>query len=117
MPTRLVNEAPHLRRSARGSADVRIGGESRAYRDSALYGCHDRAVQLRGRMAPAKRGGTNMLSRAMAALQQRLKRRKLGRRQTSLLARGPAPDPRLPQQSLDPNAGFIGEQMGQGGEG
>jgi len=58
-----------------------------------------------------------MLNRAMAALQQRLKRRKLGRRQTSLLARGPAPDPRLPQQSLDPNAGFIGEQMGQGGEG
>ena len=58
-----------------------------------------------------------MLTKAMAALQQRLKRPERGRRQTSLLARGPAPDPRLPQQSLDPNARFIGEQMGQGGEG
>ena len=58
-----------------------------------------------------------MLNRAMAGLQRRLKRRRRGRRQPTLLARGPAPDPRLHQQSVDPNARFIGEQMGQGGEG
>ena len=41
-------------------------------------------------------------------------RRRRARRQPTLLGGGPAPDPRLPQQSLDPNARFIGEQMGSG---
>jgi hypothetical protein len=57
-----------------------------------------------------------MLNRAMSALQWRLKPGKRARRQPTLLGGGPAPDPRLPQQSLDPNARFIGEQMGNGGE-
>ena len=49
-----------------------------------------------------------------AEFRRRLERRPRARRQTTLLGGGPAPDPRLPQRSLDPNARFIGEQMGQG---
>ena len=58
-----------------------------------------------------------MFTRAIAALRRRRKQRRRGRGQSMLLSRGPAPDPRIPQQTLDPNARFIGEQMGSGGEG
>ena len=54
-----------------------------------------------------------MITRAMAALRERRTRRTRARR-SMLLSGGPAPDPRIPQQSLDPNARFIGEQMGSG---
>lgn len=36
-------------------------------------------------------------------------------RQPRLLAQGPAPDPRLSSTRVDPNARFLGDQMGQGG--
>lgn len=58
-----------------------------------------------------------MLCRAMGSLQRRLKPRKRGPRQPTLLARGSAPDPRLHQHSIDPNARFIGEHMRDGGPG
>lgn len=54
-----------------------------------------------------------MFTDAITALRERRKRRRRARR-SMLLSGGPAPDPRIPQQSLDPNARFIGEQMGSG---
>lgn len=55
-----------------------------------------------------------MFDRTVAALRRLKRRRNRGRRQPALLGGGPAPDPRIPRQSLDPNARFVGEQMGSG---
>ena len=49
----------------------------------------------------------------------RLRRDKRRRRprQSLLLSGPPSRDPRLPDTSVDPNANFLGDQMGNGGLG
>lgn len=49
----------------------------------------------------------------LAALRRRKRKRRS--RQPRLLGGPPTPDARLPHTSADPNARFIGDQMGQGG--
>lgn len=51
----------------------------------------------------------------LKALSRRKRRRRS--RQPRLLGGPLSPDPRLPTSSVDPNARFIGDQMGQGGGG
>jgi hypothetical protein len=48
----------------------------------------------------------------LAALRRRKPKRRS--RQPRLLGGPPTPDARLPHTSVDPNARFIGDQMGQG---
>jgi hypothetical protein len=60
--------------------------------------------------------GSQMLSRARSAVRSLLHADRSRRhRQPRLLAGPPSPNPRLPQAAVDPNARFVGEQMGSGG--
>jgi hypothetical protein len=59
-----------------------------------------------------------MLSRARSAVRALLRVDERRRRRQPRLLSGPrSADPRRPQPSGDPNARFIGEQMGSGGAG
>jgi hypothetical protein len=56
------------------------------------------------------------MSMRLKSFMKALSRRKRKRRprQPRLLGGPPSPDPRLPTTQVDPNARFIGDQMGQG---
>ena len=99
-------------------AHLRAPSSAQRSGDSTRPRCHDARAETPPGHAFRRDGkGPTMLVRSIVALRQRWKGRRRRPRQPGLLAGGPAPDPRRPQQSLDPNARFIGEQMGSGGEG
>jgi hypothetical protein len=58
--------------------------------------------------------GGRTITNGIFALIGRLKKRKRRPRQPRLLAGRRSPDPRLQQSTVDPNARFLGEQMGGG---